>query len=251
MRIFDKRLALIVGFLLMFHASHGAIIYLNSDSNGTGANTNIYNTVWDSGNLTVTSWGTVRDYQFRLQSPSSLSLTDFYLQVSASLRNQTPIDGTGVVGAAWFNGTIAANPSPSYSSAIATSTLDTALLPIDRTAFDTLIMGPGSFTPDPSINSTPTEFFIRIWATGDNSNKGVQLKLVDNALITYNPAGSSTTMDAFNGTGYVPAGTFVPVGGVIAAVPEPSQIASSIVLMIGFSALLVRNRRRITKSLQS
>ena len=234
----------------MFHASHGAIIYLNSDSNGTGANTNIFNSVWDAGNQTVTSWGTVRDYQFRLQSPSSLSLTDFYLQVSASLRQQTPIDGTGVVGAAWFNGTIAANPSPSYSSAIATSTLDTALLPIDRTAFDTLIMGPGSFTPDPTINSSPTEFFIRIWATGGNSNSGVQLKLVANEFITYNPAGSSTTMDAFNGSGYVPAGTFVPVGG-IAAVPEPSQIASSIVLIIGFSAALVRHRRRITKALQS
>ena len=231
----------------MLQASHGAIIYLNSDSGGARANTNIFNTVWDSGNQTVRSWGTVRDYQFRLQSPSSLSLTDFYLQVSAFLRQQTPIDGTGVVGAAWFNGTIASNPSPSYSSAIATSTLDAALLPIDRSAFDTLIMGPGSFTPDPTINSTPTEFFIRVWATGGNSNIGVQLKLVANSDITYNPAGSSTTMDAFNESGYVPAGTFTPVGVVIAAVPEPSQIASSIVLIIGFSALFVRHRHRINQ----
>ncbi len=247
----------IIAVLYISVPASGALIYINVDSGGTGANTNIYGTVWNAANQTVTSWGShFRDYQFRLQSATPVTLTDFYLQVSASLRQQTPIDGTGITGAAWFNGTIAANPSPTYASAIATSTLDTALLPIDRASFDTLLMSIGSFNPDPLITVLPQEFFIRVWANGANSNNGVQLKLVPNSDLTYNPDGSATTMQNYNGSTYVAAGTFTPVGPTPAptpaptptpapvVTPEPSQIASALLALTGGATYMLLKRRR-------
>ena len=223
----------------------GALIYINTDSGGTGANTNIYGSVWNAANQTVSSWGTIKDYQLGLESATPVTLTDFYLQVSASLRQQTPVDGSGITGAAWFNGTIAANPSPTYASAIATSTLDTRLLPVDRQSFSTLLLSLGSFNPDPNITALPQEFFIRVWANGNNSNSGIQLKLVPNSDLTYNPDGSATTMENYNGSSYVPAGSFTPVGGLASsAVPEPAQIAASLVGLLAAALYLKFTRSR-------
>ena len=251
MRVTNKFTRVFAGLLAWFcivSISSAQLIYVNLNSNGTGASTFTYGTTWDSANQTVSSWGSsYTDYQFQLQSPSSLTLNNFYVQISASLRNLTPVDGTGILGAAWFSGAITANPS--YSSAIATATMNTALLSSDRAAFSTLLMGPGAFSPSQSITSSPSAYFIRVWANGSNSNRGIELELVSNADITYNPSGSSMTMINWNGSSYVPTSTFTPVGYAGPSIaPEPSQMATSIVLLFGIAGYAFLKRRKSAKA---
>jgi len=253
MRVTNKFTRVFAGLLAwscIVSISSAQLIYINLNSNGSGANTNTYGTTWDSANQTVSSWGYYSDYQFQLQSPSSLTLNNFYVQISASLRQLTPVDGTGILGAAWFSGAITDNPS--YSSAIATATMNTALLSSDRAAFSTLLMGPGAFSPSQSITSSPSTYFIRIWANGSNSNRGIELELVSNADITYNPSGSSMTMINWNGSSYVPTSTFTPVGYAGPSIaPEPSQMATSIVLLFGIAGYAFLKRRRSAKAAAS
>lgn len=209
------------------------IFYVSSI--GNTKNSNIYGTSIDlSGN--VTSWGShYEDIAFRLvaTNPAS-SLSDFAVWVSANKGANT--DSTGnLLRATWFAGSIVANPT--YANRLGTASLNSSVV---SSSFTDFMVGPSSFDSPVAVSTGGTDFFVRIWATGGNSNAGFGIKLADNAILEYASPDTPITMYNWNGTGYNATAATTNV----ALVPEPSAF-SLLVVGLGGLVLLRRSRRTV------
>lgn len=227
---YQTALSLVLLALLSgMRAEATAVFYVNSI--GSTANNNIYGTTLDvAGN--VTDWGAhYKDVSFKLvAASSSTSLTSSAVWVSANKGNNA--DSTGnLLRATWFAGPIVSNPT--YSSRLGTASLNSTLL---TSSFADFMIGPSSFDVPVAISTSGSDFFIRIWAIGSNSNEGFGIKLADNTSLEYASPDSPITMYNWNGTSYNSS----PATVNIALVPEPSAFS----LLFGGLGLIALLRRR-------
>ena len=205
-----------------------AVFYVNSI--GSTANHNIYGTTLDVGG-NVTDWGShYKDISFKLVAASAnTSLTSSALWVSANKGNNADSSGN-LLRATWFAGPIVNNPT--YSSRLGTSSLNSTLL---TSSFADFMIGPSSFDVPVAISTSGSDFFIRIWAVGSNSNAGFGIKLADNTSLEYASPDSPITMYNWNGTSFNSS----PATVNFSLVPEPSAF-SLLVSGLGLLALLRR-----------
>lgn len=207
-----------------------AVFYVSSI--GQSQNINIYNTVIDV-NGDVTSWGThYEDIAFKLvASNSGTALSSYAVWVSANKGNNAD-SSNNLLRATWFAGPITSNPT--YSSRLGTASLNSTLL---TSSFADFMIGPSAFDNPVAISTGGSDFFIRIWATGGNSNAGFGIKILDNATLEYASPDSPITMYNWNGTSYNTTAATTNV----ALVPEPSALS---LLLVGLGGLVALRRVR-------
>lgn len=211
-----------------------AVFYVSSI--GQSQNSNIYGTVLDV-NGDVTSWGAhYEDIAFKLvASNSGTALSSSAVWVSANKGNNADSSGN-LLRATWFAGPITSNPT--YSSRLGTASLNSTLL---TSSFADFMIGPSAFDNPVAISTSGSDFFIRIWATGGNSNAGFGIKILDNATLEYASPDSPITMYNWNGSSYQTTAATTNV----ALVPEPSALSLLVVGMGGLMALR-RVRRKVS-----
>lgn len=207
-----------------------AVFYVSSI--GQSQNSNIYNTVIDV-NGDVTSWGAhYEDIAFKLvASNSGTALSSSAVWVSANKGNNAD-SSNNLLRATWFAGPITSNPT--YSSRLGTASLNSTLL---TSSFADFMIGPSAFDNPVAISTGGSDFFIRIWATGGNSNAGFGIKILDNATLEYASPDSPITMYNWNGTSYNTTAATTNV----ALVPEPSALS---LLLVGLGGLVALRRVR-------
>lgn len=207
-----------------------AVFYVSSI--GQSQNSNIYDTTLDV-NGNVTSWGSnYKDIAFKLvASNSGTTLSSSAVWVSANKGNNAD-SSNNLLRATWFAGPITSNPT--YSSRLGTASLNSTLL---TSSFADFMIGPSAFDSPVAISTGGSDFFIRIWATGGNSNAGFGIKILDNATLEYASPDSPITMYNWNGTSYNTTAATTNV----ALVPEPSALS---LLVVGLGGLVALRRVR-------
>ena len=207
-----------------------SVFYVSSI--GQTQNNNIYGTTLDLAG-DVNNWGgNYKDIAFRLTaSNAGTTLDSSAVWVSANKGNNADSSGN-LLRATWFAGGITANPT--YSSRLATLSINSALL---TSSFADFMIGPSSFISPVSVATTGTDYFIRIWASGNNSNAGFGIKLADNAVLEYASPDNPITMYNWNGTSY----SSTAATSNLALVPEPSTFS---LLAFGLGVVLLRCRRK-------
>jgi hypothetical protein len=207
-----------------------SVFYVSSI--GQSANTNIYGTTLDtSGN--VTSWGThYTDIAFRLEAANpGTSLTSFAVWVSANKGNSADSSGN-VLRSTWFAGPIDSNAN--YASRLGTASINSSAL---TSTFADFMIGATDFDSPVGIPITGTDFFVRIWAIGANSNAGFGVKVADNATLQYASPDSPITMYNWTGSSY----SATPATTNLSLLPEPSAFS---LLAVGLGGLAMIRRRR-------
>lgn len=231
-RVYQMALVLAcLGLLGGMRAEATAVFYINSI--GSTQNSNIYGATIDVAG-DVTNWGAhYKDVAFRLvASGSDASLSASAVWVSAN-KGQNADSVGNLLRATWFAGPIVSNPT--YSSRLGTASLNSSLL---TSSFADFKIGPSTFDNPVTISTTGSEFFIRIWAVGGNSNAGFGIKLADNTTLEYASPDSPISMYNWNGTDYSTAATLNT--NLVSSVPEPSAFS----LLVGGLGLLALLRRR-------
>ncbi len=220
-------------YVLVFFASGtplfaSAVFYVSSI--GQSQNSNIYGTVLNV-NGDVSSWGgNYKDIAFRLVAANSgTSLSSSAVWVSANKGNNAD-SSNNLLRATWFAGPII--PNPAYSSRLGTASINSTLL---TSSFADFMIGPSAFDNPVAISTSGSDFFIRIWATGGNSNAGFGIKILDNATLEYASPDSPITMYNWNGASYNNTAATTN----IALVPEPSAFS---LLIMGLGGAMVCRR---------
>jgi hypothetical protein len=221
---------------------HAGIITLDICPAGTTSNQNIYGTTLTGG---VADWNgaSYRDYEFRLQTASGTANFDnFSILLSAQLRNQT-VSSVNVLRASLWAGAIVT--SPRLVDALTTITASNSSF--TTSSFSPKVELTGSTFAPLTISTTPSTFFFRVWAEGNN-NSGYQTKM---AALT--PEMQSVTMtetipvDGTIGIDTDNNGSIDIFDTLSAPVPEidPSGLGSVLALLTGTLGLLERRRLKL------
>ena len=207
-----------------------AVFYVSSI--GQSANKNIYGTSLDA-NGNVTSWGTnYIDVAFRLVAANAgTNLTSFAVWVSANKGNNADSSGNGLR-STWFAGPIGSNAA--YASRLGTASINSSAV---TSSFTDFMVGPINFDSPVGVSTAGSDFFVRIWAIGGNSNAGFGVKVADNATLQYASPDSPITMYNWTGSSY----SATPATTDLSLIPEPSALS---LLAIGLGGLAVIRRRR-------
>ena len=215
-------------------------VLINVDPAGTTSNLNVYGaTVANSGAVTWPSknQAAYRDYQFTLFTSSGTAIFDaFEVQLSANQRQKS--DALNTLRATLWAGPIPSVSStvPNISTSLVTVTTPNNIWGATTNSYTTATLSGSSFAQQ-TITTTPTTFFFRVWAEGQNSNWGFQTKM-------------AATLAEF---GNINMQVDIPVSGGIllpddttkqmpvTLVPEPSSLG--LALLAG-SFFLTRRRRK-------
>lgn len=231
-----KKWGVYLGLCILASGTHvfgSAVFYVNSI--GNTKNSNIYGATIDV-NGDVTSWGAhYEDVAFKLVASSSgTSLTASAVWVSANKGNNADANNN-LLRATWFAGPITSNPT--YSSRLGTASLNSTLL---TSSFADFKIGPSAFENPVAISTGGSDFFIRIWAVGGNSNAGFGIKLAANTSLEYASPDSPITMYNWNGSSYSTTAATQDLN-LVNSVPEPSAFS---LLVIGLGGLVALRRVR-------
>lgn len=221
--------------------AHAGIITLDLCPAGTNNNVNVYGVVLTGGSANW-SGASFRDYKFNLSTTSgTASFDEFSILLSAQLRQATSAYGNTLRASLW-SGAIVSNPL----LANALTTISVSNNAITASGFSAKVSLTGSPFTSQTISTTPSEFFVRVWAEG-TINDGYQTKMATShgqmmAITMQRTVPISGTIDIDTDNN----GTFDLVDPMSIVVPEidPAGMASVLALVTGVLGLV--ERRRIT-----
>jgi hypothetical protein len=240
----SRRFALLVVMVALAPAARADLISLDLCPAGTTSTQLIWGATL-SGDV-VTNWGSSKDYQFQLQTPSGTTNFDqFVVLLSAQLRQST--SGSNTLRASLWTGPIVADPL----LADALTTISVSNSTISSSGFSTKVtLGGGPFTAQ-TIGTTPSTFFFRVWAEGGNSNAGYQTKMAsvkgEMESITMSP---SAVIDGGIGIDGDGNGSLEIIDPMAEPVPEidPAGFGQVLVLLAGVMGLVERRRPALVRS---
>lgn len=189
---------------------------------GNTQNKNIYGSAADP---FTGGWGSnYYDFTFKLIAPSTVSFSNFSLQVNANKGNST----TTTLNASLFTGAIVA--SPSSGTLLGTTSINSSAV---STSYTQLFIGPSStLSPNMTTAVNPgSQYFIRIWSTGGGAVTGFGIKIASDPQIQYSTSNGTVSMTYYDGTSFVTSSSFTPV-------PETSSmlmggLATGCTLVVG------------------
>ena len=174
------RLAAAASVVMGVVVAQAGTISVNVDPAGTTSNLNLYGAVVSGSTVT---WpgknsGAYRDYEFTLRTASgSASFDGLTVQLSALQKNK--LDSSNTLRATVWAGAIPSIPSgattvPNYSQSLGTITTPNDTW--SNISFRSAVLSGNPFTPQ-TITTTPSTFFFRVWAEGNNNNFGFGTKM--------------------------------------------------------------------------
>lgn len=203
-------------------------ISINIDPAGTTSNLNLYGAVVSGSTVT---WpgknsGAYRDYQFTLSTASGSAAFDgLTVQLSALQKNK--LDSSNTLRATIWAGAIPSIPSgattvPDFSQSLGTITTSNDTW--SNISFRSAVLSGNPFAPQ-TITTTPSTFFFRVWAEGNNNNFGFGTKMAA-TLGEYQAVtmAEDVAIDATIGIDANDDGVVDGTDSIAEVVPEPASI---------------------------